>query len=325
MSIGNQSIVGAPHSSAERWAYRFALATALATIPLILFGGSVTTLGAGMAVEGWLDAEGDFMLFFPVEKWFRNRATIVEHTHRLFGALVGLFAIGTVVAGWMSKQRTWPLVALLAVCAQGTLGGFRVLENSPQLAFLHGALAQAVFALLCLVAVIVSPWWRSVRSTGSDAPSPLTRSAWIATGIVYAQVVLGAWYRHGLRTGESGLALRLALHFIGAFAVFLAVLALAKRARRAADGWKGEADVGPLRRGGKRAAHLLAFQVILGLFAWATHTGGEVTIIEWTLSVLHVLTGGLLLSQCTVLALATRPFAQSQKPIESQETVGVTA
>ncbi len=312
-------------SSSEVWAYRFALATVLATIPLILFGGSVTTLGAGMAVEGWLDAEGDFMLFFPVEKWFRNRATIVEHTHRLFGALVGLFAIGTVVTGWISKHKTWPLIGLVAVCAQGTLGGFRVLENSPQLAFLHGALAQAVFALLASIALFLSPWWRSVKGSIAGPLSPLSRSAWTAATLVYVQVVIGAWYRHGLRTAEEGIALRLALHFLGAFLVFLSVLAIAKRVRRTAADWSGKLDIAPLRRAGKRAAHLLALQVLLGLFAWSTHTGGEVSIVEWILSVLHVLVGGMLLAQCTLLAYSTRPFAPSPKSMESQESVGVTA
>ena len=311
-------------SRAEAWAYRFALATALATIPLILFGGSVTTLGAGMAVDGWIDAEGDFILFFPVEKWFRNRATIVEHTHRLFGALVGLFAIGTVVAGWVSKHKTWPMIGLVAVCAQGTLGGFRVLENSPQLAFLHGALAQAVFALLCSIALFLSPWWRTVRSAIPGVLSPLSRSAWMTAILVYGQVVIGAWYRHGLRTAEEGIALRLALHFVGAFLVFLSVLAIAKRVRRATAEWSGKLDIAPLRRAGKRAAHLLALQVLLGLFAWSTHTGGEVSIAEWTLSVLHVLVGGMLLAQCTLLAFSTRPFAPSPKSMESQKSVGVT-
>ncbi|MFT5287391.1 MAG: cytochrome c oxidase assembly protein subunit 15 [Planctomycetota bacterium] len=317
-------------SPASRWAYRFALATALTSIPLFIFGGSVTTLGAGMAVEGWLDAEGDFMLFFPVEKWFRNRATIVEHTHRLFGALVGMFAIATLVAGWMSKRKAWPLAGLIAVCAQGTLGGFRVLENSPQLAFLHGALAQAVLALLCAVTLALSPWWiRTKQEVASNITatgrSPLARTAWQAVLIIYIQVVIGAWYRHGLRTDESGIALRLALHFVGAFLVFLAVLAVAKRVRRSCAEWQGEQDIEPVRRAGKRLVHLLAIQVLLGLFAWASHTGGEVSIIEWALSVLHVLTGGLLLAQCTVLALSTFPFGASASSAETESAVGVTA
>ena len=317
-------------SPSARWAYRLAVATALASIPLILFGGSVTTLGAGMAVDGWLDAEGDFMLFFPVEKWFRNRATIVEHTHRLFGALVGLFAIATLVAGWMSKRKAWPLAGLVAICAQGTLGGFRVLENSPRLAFLHGALAQAVFALLCVVALTLSPWWittkdKLAKRPVSPAASPLSRSAWQAVVIVYLQVVIGAWYRHGLRTQQSGIALRLALHFAGAFLVFLTILALAKRVRKACADWQGEVDIEPLRRAGQRIVQLLALQVLLGLFAWATRTGGEVSILEWALSVLHVLTGALLLAQCTVLARSTFALGEFTRTKASQSPVGVIA
>ena len=134
------------------WPHRLALAAALAAVPLVLFGGSVTTIGAGMAVDGWLVAEGHFLLFFPVEQWFHDTATFVEHTHRLFGVLVGIFALASVVASFLRERpaaRVLSLGALIAVCAQGTLGGLRVLEDDSELAFLHGALAQAVFALLC--------------------------------------------------------------------------------------------------------------------------------------------------------------------------------
>ena len=49
------------------WPARAALASVVFAVPLVLFGGSVTTLGAGMAVDGWLVAEGHFLLFFPLE------------------------------------------------------------------------------------------------------------------------------------------------------------------------------------------------------------------------------------------------------------------
>jgi cytochrome c oxidase assembly protein subunit 15 len=117
------------------WAARAALLTAVCAVPLVLFGGSVTTLGAGMAVDGWLIAEGHFLLFFPVEKWFRDTPTFVEHTHRLFGVLVGLCAgvrarardsargqRGASPARWWRCSRCAP---------RGTLGGLRVLRTIP--------------------------------------------------------------------------------------------------------------------------------------------------------------------------------------------------
>ena len=157
------------------WAFRAAFACALCAVPLLLFGGSVTTLGAGMAVDGWLVAEGHFLLFFPAEKWFRDTATFVEHTHRLFGVLVGLCALACVACAWFGEERRnarlAALAALLAVCAQGALGGLRVLENDPGLAFLHGALAQLVFAILCVNAVLFSAGWRAERPRAPAAPA----------------------------------------------------------------------------------------------------------------------------------------------------------
>jgi cytochrome c oxidase assembly protein subunit 15 len=299
-----------PRRRSARLAHRFAVATAACSVPLILFGGSVTTLGAGMAVDGWLVAEGHFLPLFPVEKWFRDLPTIVEHTHRLFGVLVGLCAALALAFGWRAGRPWMPLAALVAVCGQGALGGFRVLEDSPELAFLHGALAQAVFALLVVVAVTLSGRWSehdTRPSTGErgdhgpHAPRGLARAARLAVTLVFAQVVLGAWYRHGLRTGlDEGLATRLALHFAGAFCVALAVFALAGRLERLV------AEAGapaPLVRGRRDLLRLLGVQLFLGLFAWAARTAGPVSGVEWATSVLHVLFGGLLLAQCATIAV----------------------
>ncbi len=297
--------------------------TALCSVPLILFGGSVTTLGAGMAVDGWLVAEGHFLPFFPVEEWFRDTETMVEHTHRLFGVLVGLLAIATVVAGFRSGRPWLPVIGLLAVCGQGALGGFRVLESSPELAFLHGALAQGVFALLVAIAVVNSPAFSREPGGSSPGARPLASAAWLAAFAVYGQIVLGAWYRHGLRGGgvQSEVALRLALHFGGAFLVFLAIVAAIGRARVLLDG-AGDASA-PVRRAARRLGLLLGVQVVLGLVAWAGRGTGSVTAVEWITTILHVLCGGLLLAQTVALALWAGRLSRS--PHTAPVTVGGVA
>jgi cytochrome c oxidase assembly protein subunit 15 len=283
------------------WTYRLALATALSAIPLVLFGGSVTTLGAGMAVEGWLIAEGHFLVLFPVESWFRDLGTFVEHTHRLFGVLVGLFAIGACVLAWRSRapSRVLATVALLAVCGQGALGGFRVLENSPRLAFLHGGLAHGVFALLVASALLLSPGW-SRRPSDEGEPSPkLPTLALVAACVVYGQVLLGAWYRHGLRPSPDSLSnMRLAAHVMGAFLVMALVSALAGIMRRS--------EVPRLMTVGRRIHLLVGAQFVLGFLAWIGFRPDTVGAIEWALSILHVLIGSLLLSQVVVAALECR-------------------
>lgn len=308
-----------PHPSP--WPRRLALATLGAAVPLLLFGGSVTTMGAGMAVHGWWNAEGHFLPFFPIEKWFRDAGTFVEHSHRQLGMLTGLSATALVVVTWLRdgrrSARVLSLVALAAICGQGALGGFRVLENSPRLAFLHGAFAQAVFALLAATALFLSAGWRGASPVSSggrmarpDAPSgagALRPLAFATVAVVYAQVVLGAWYRHGLRpTPAPGSDNRLALHMLAAFAVLGLILALggALRARAAAlEATSHDAEAAVLRRTALRLQVLLAVQIGLGGLAWVAYRPDAVGAGEGVLSVLHVLCGALLLAQTVAAAM----------------------
>ena len=294
---------------------RAALLCAVCAVPLVLFGGSVTTLGAGMAVDGWLVAEGHFLLFFPVDKWFRDTATFVEHTHRLFGVLVGLCALACLVLTlWHDSRRgarVSALVALLAVCAQGALGGLRVLANDPQLAFLHGALAQLVFAILCANGVLLSPAWRTEAEPATpagDAPRALARSAWVALGVAYGQVVLGAWYRHGLRpVPASDSDARFLLHGLGAVLVLIALAALLRRAASLrASGTRFPAG---LERALRHLPVLLLVQLVLGGLAWAGFRPGSIGPAEWALSIAHVLGGAFLFADLAVIALWSQRLA----------------
>lgn len=298
------------NSRASTWPRRFALGAAAAAVPLFVFGGAVTTLEAGMAVEGWLNAEGHFLPLFPVEKWLRDPGTFVEHTHRLFGMLVGLFAIGLVVSTWLTDRRraarALATLSLLAVCAQGTLGGFRVLENSPRLAFLHGVLGQGVFALLAVTAAYLSRRGAPTASTTSGAAG-LRRLALFAFAGVYAQIAVGAWYRHGLRpTPEEGVEARLMLHLAGAMVVFGLLAALSGALAR-------EEGQPSLAGAAGRLRWLLGLQLALGFGAW---TGRGLPAAELVFSVLHVLVGALLLAQCAAVVMDTRrgsaPVPESQ-------------
>lgn len=270
------------------------MATALCAVPLLLFGGSVTTLGAGMAVEGWLIAEGDFLLVFPVEKWFRDLPTFVEHTHRLFGVLVGICAVATVFFAWREglrpRQRLSCVAGLLAVCAQGAIGGFRVLENSLELAFLHGALAQAVFAGLCAVAWSVRPRATAPANPEAGASWGLALASCVA---VYGQIVLGAWYRHGVRPEPvAGAGERLVWHLMGALFVLAVLTAFAHQL--------GRSGLDAQRR---RIHALLGVQLLLGFASWVGYRPGSVGVLEWAFTILHVLVGALLLASVTCATL----------------------
>lgn len=285
------------------WPRRLAWATLLAALPLVLFGSTVTTLRAGMAIDGWLVLEpgrGDhFLLAYPVEKWFRDVGTFTEHTHRLFGTLVGLLAIANVVSTLLVDRRRELVAAsvagLVAICGQGALGGFRVLENSQHLAFLHGSFAQAVFALLALNVVLASDAWRSAPRGLAAGARAARGLGWFAVLAVYAQIVLGAWLRH------TGQALPLVLHVVGAFLSVATVVVAARAWKRAAG---DAASRRPLARAALRAHALLGAQVLMGvgaLVAVLMLSGGfqgTVSTGEVVLATAHVLLGALLLAQC---------------------------
>lgn len=278
------------------WPSRLTLAAALFALPLVLFGGSVTTIGAGMAVEGWLVAEGHFLVFFPVEEWFRDVGTFVEHTHRLWGVLVGLCCLASVLVCWLSKRELGPaLIALGAVCVQGTIGGLRVEERSPDLAFLHGVFGQITLAILFAVALVLSKRWRD--SATEQRVDPLAKkAALILIVVLVGQVTLGALYRHELRpTPTDGAVMKLMLHMTGALAVMGAVIFAAKGLKSAGLAL-GDAGA-PLVGAAKRLHMLFGLQIVLGLVAWQGYSPNAVGPLEWTVSILHVLFGGLFLAQ----------------------------
>jgi cytochrome c oxidase assembly protein subunit 15 len=277
-------------SAATRWARPLALSVWLSAAVLVAFGGAITTLRAGMAIDGWwvLDrGAGDhFLLAYPLEKWFATSGTFAEHTHRLVGVLVGLLSIAYALLRTFEKPRSGFKLALawsglLAVCLQGSVGGFRVLENSPELAFLHGALAQLVFALLGANVVVSAAAWNS--SAGTAARD--------------LQIVLGAWLRH------AGVELALTLHIVVAAFATGAVVSLARSLRRAS------AHAAQLAALGARLAALLVAQLALGLTTLAAIfvvSGGftaEVSGAETLSATLHVLVGALLLQQTVAAAM----------------------
>jgi heme a synthase len=261
-------------------------------------------LHAGLAIDGWLVLEpgrGDwFLWFYPVEQWFRDVGTFVEHTHRQFGSAVGLLAIATVVACWRTPVRAVALAALVAVIAQGTLGGLRVLEASSELAFLHGAFGQAVFALLGAVVVATSRAW--TVATVAAVPNNRALRSWSLAGAitVYVQIFVGAWLRHT----ESLLALT--LHLVLIVAVLLCVLRTAKELRGATEA--APAGIAPaLRRARSGLVAALVLQLFLGVAAFLSvyvFVGRDPqTIAQSLFPTLHVIGGALLLYAAVASAM----------------------
>ena len=163
--------------AAARWPHWLAVATASATLLLIVAGGLVTNTGSAMAVPDWPTTFGSNMFLFP---WSRMVGGILyEHSHRLIGSLVGLLTMALAIGLWVTESRVWVrrlgMAAAIAVVLQGILGGLRVVLAEHGLAIVHGCVAQAFFALLISLVVITSSTWhdavtrRPLADAGHDA------------------------------------------------------------------------------------------------------------------------------------------------------------
>src|SRR5439155_22865362 len=187
-------------------------------------------------------------------------------------------------ATWLADSRRWMRWfgggALVAVVAQGILGGLTVLYFlPPAVSTAHAALAEIFFCMTVAIALFTSPGWiagydaESSGSSGIDDPT-LRRAATIATLVVFVQILIGATMRH---TG-AGLAIpdfpwmfgrvipdhwtsRIAIHFahrIGAVVVAVAVIGTSIYV------WMRHQDRQELARPATLMIFLVIIQVTLG-------------------------------------------------------------
>jgi cytochrome c oxidase assembly protein subunit 15 len=223
----NMTSPTASKASSSHLAYRpsphwMAVFAALFTFPLLLVGGSVTTYRVGLAVPDWPTTFGINMFLYDF--WNAPFGVRIEHTHRLYAAAVGLATIGLCVWFLIFEPRRWMkwlgALALLAVIAQGVLGGTRVTQVSTFLAAVHGSTAMAYFGLMVALCVLTGRAWYSDHPPAIDRHH-LRPLSLLLLGLVCVQIGFGAWLRH------YGSAFALLSHvgmalFVVFFALFLA-------------------------------------------------------------------------------------------------------
>jgi cytochrome c oxidase assembly protein subunit 15 len=183
---------------------RIGTRTVAACVFLLLIAGAlVTSTQSGLAVPDWPLSYGKVMP--PMVG-----GILYEHGHRLVAAavstLVGLElgALLFLLKGRKTVKRL-AAVAFIAILLQALLGGLTVLFLlPPAVSSAHAALAEIVFALTAVVALMCSKGWEDLRisSKGEEARSAF-RWVVLATAAVYLQIVVGAVMRH---TG-AGLAI----------------------------------------------------------------------------------------------------------------------
>lgn len=278
----------------------FATATCLVALLPIGMGALVTTLKAGMAFADWPSSDGQNMLLYPWLSDFRvNNEKFVEHGHRLAGVLIGLVSIGLATAGWRQGgwQRRWSVGILLAVIAQGGLGGARVLFDRGTLAMLHSITGACFFSLCVVFRVLLLSGWRDwVRVTDSRFSVAGFAFAVLTPAVVMVQYVLGGALRH--------LHLLRTEHVISAVIVSLVCLGAVWHLLTASHRL--------LRYCGISIAAALSLQVALGLGALAARFGaGAVGYVAVSGSLeqaivcsMHTVTGMFLFAATNIAALA---------------------
>jgi len=172
--------------------------TLASTFLLLCSGGIVTSKGVGMSVPDWPTTYGYNMFLFPISGWVGG--IFYEHSHRLIASGVGLFTM--ILAAWLLavEPRRWVktlgVIAFVAVCVQGLLGGLRVSLFKDEIGIFHAMLAQSFFCLLGVITIATS--FHFLRG-GWDVflPDPvLKKLATLSTVLIFVQLALGATMRH---------------------------------------------------------------------------------------------------------------------------------
>ncbi len=316
----------------SKWVHRLAVAMTLISFPLIWLGGMVTTYGAGMAVPDWPTTYGRNMFAYPLSKWlYGGFDLMVEHGHRLIGSILGVVAIALVVAVFFADHRRWfrwwCVAVLLAVVAQGSLGGIRVRLDDRVLAMIHGCGGQLFLAMATATAAMSSRWWQAGANLFASQLEPHTgprkvnapAGRWMAIALTmllmagYGQVVAGAQLRHAQSTmkpeqffGFVHIHLTIAA-FVLAISLIVAMLAIRSRNLWAGVKWLPFLILA-----------VVLLQIALGVATWLVNYAApwqELTdwLAEYTITskgywesatvTAHVATGAIIVSLSTLACL----------------------
>ena len=182
------------------WLHRAAMVLAVGTVLLIAKGGLVHSAGAGLSVPDWPTTYGQNMFTYPIDKW--QGGILFEHGHRLIASGIGFLTIIVTVMIWLIDHRRWmkvlSVIALIAVIAQGVLGGITVLMQLPtSVSVSHAMLAQSFMLMTMLMAAATSRVW---LDGAGRMEIPTQRAVqYLLLGTVmftFVQILLGALTRH---------------------------------------------------------------------------------------------------------------------------------
>lgn len=241
---------------------------------------------------------------------------LYEHSHRLIGSVVGLMTIGLMVSIWAKDARTWMkwlgFIALVAVVAQGVMGGMRVTNLSRALAIIHACFAQAFFALTASLALFTSRGWFGTSENIETTNAARLRSlSLITVCLIFIQFIFGAVLRH---TGN-----RLDAHLLFAGLVAIHIFLLLRRILQ------NHLENRLLVRLILLLSGLLAVQLMLGFGAYLTEFTalgkGVSPVAGVAITTAHVAIGALMMANSVLLALNAFRFASGTESVANRGLV----
>ncbi|MCP4834676.1 MAG: hypothetical protein GY895_07900 [Phycisphaera sp.] len=304
----------------------FSLVAAGTVFVLIVTGGLVTSMEAGLAVPDWPNSFGHNMLLYPLSEM--TGGVFYEHAHRLYGMLVGLTAIVLLVLVWRHDRRGWvrafASVIFVMVCVQGLMGGLRVtghltdsqvdVRPSTSLAIAHGMFGQLTFMAFVVLAAVSSRRWRDPSTRPVTIPEAGGDRLWstLLVAAIVLQLFLGACYRHlatpALDGGPKPEPPAWAMHGHLTFSIAVVIIAFIAGIRAKSRRSEGVPVVPNM---GRAVNALVGIQFVLGIVAFVTTILRKTTDIPiWELvpTSAHQANGALLLASAAVLMVTTRRY-----------------
>ena len=292
------------------WARFLTSVVPVATFLLLLLGSIVHTAGASLACPDWPLCYGQ--VFPPMQG-----GILLEHSHRLLAAGVGLLTLALLAATQLVSQlqplRRWAAFGVALVVFQGLLGGLTVILRLPALVSIaHLGCSMLFFAWSAKMAFLVRapPPSRRLAAEGPRLGVALAAFA------VLMQILLGALVRHSQSSMACGTEVLTcagawwpqeprqwvqSAHRLGALVAGLVVIA----GTVGAMGWA--------RRAGRRTAYRLACLAHATLVVqWAMGVLVVKTSVHLHVTTVHLGLGALLWGALVACFLALGPLGGRQ-------------
>jgi heme A synthase len=176
---------------------RLAVATAVATYLLIIWGGIVRVTGSGNGCgtqDQWPLCHGSLLPAWQLQ-------TLIEFTHRWIASICTILVVVLTFAAWRWQRRHRRIVTATSIAAalfvvQIGLGALAVEYNLPGgVVMIHLANALLLFAVLIYVAVLSTTAGTTRHAAGAPSTTiePVKRPAIIAVAATYLVALSGAF------------------------------------------------------------------------------------------------------------------------------------